>query len=40
MTRKIFRSIMLAVGSVLLASFLIILGCLYDYFSGIQQDQL
>lgn len=40
MTGKIFRSIMLAVGGVLLASLLIILGCLYDYFGGVQKNQL
>lgn len=40
MTARIFRSIMLAVGAVLLASFLIILGCLYDYFGGAQTAQL
>ncbi len=40
MTARIFRSIMLAVGAVLLASFLIILGCLYDYFGGAQIAQL
>lgn len=40
MTGKIFRSIMLAVGGVLLASLLIILGCLYNYFGGIQKNQL
>lgn len=40
MTGKIFRSIMLVAGGVLLASLLIILGCLYDYFSGIQKKQL
>lgn len=40
MTEKILRSIMLAVGGVLLASLLIILGCLYDYFGGVQKSQL
>lgn len=40
MTEKIFRSIMLAVGGVLLASLLIIMGCLYEYFGGIQEKQL
>ena len=40
MTKKIFQSIMLTAGAVLLASLVIILGCLYDYFQGVQQDQL
>lgn len=40
MTGKIFRAIMLAAGGVLLASLLIILGCLYDYFDGVQKHQL
>lgn len=40
MTGKIFRSIMLAVIGVLMASLLIILGCLYDYFGGVQKNQL
>lgn len=40
MTEKIFNSIMLAVGGVLLASLLFILGCLYDYFGGVQKNQL
>lgn len=40
MTQKVFRSIMLAVVGVLLASLLIILCCLYDYFGGVQKKQL
>lgn len=40
MTEKIFRSIMLAVGGVLLTSLIIIFGCLYEYFGGIQKNQL
>lgn len=40
MTEKIFHSIMLAVGCVLLASVIIIMGCLYDYFGGVQVSQL
>lgn len=40
MTEKIFHSIMLAVGCVLLASVIIIMGCLYDYFGGVQISQL
>lgn len=40
MTRKIFQSIMIAVVAVLLASILIIMGCLYDYFTGVQERQM
>lgn len=40
MTRKIFRSILLAAVSVLLASLVIIMGCLYDYYRNIQEKQL
>ena len=40
MTRKIFRSIVLAAGTVLLASLLLILGYLYDFFGGVQETQL
>ena len=40
MTKKIFRSILLAAGSVLLASLVIIMGCLYDYFRNVQEKQL
>lgn len=40
MTKKIFRSIFLAAVSVLLASLVIILGCLYDYYRSIQEKQL
>ena len=40
MTWKIFRSILLAAGSVLLASLLVILGILYDYFGGVRTGQL
>ena len=35
MTRKIFSSIILVAGIVLLASAVIILGVLYEYFGGI-----
>ena len=34
MTKKIFQSILLVAGCVLLASLLIIMGFLYDYFGG------
>ena len=40
MTKKIFRSILLAAVSVLLASLVIIMGCLYDYYKGVQEKQL
>lgn len=40
MTGKIFRDIMLAVCGVLLASMMIIMGCLYDYFGSMQKTQL
>ena len=40
MTRKIFLSIMAAATVVLLCSVLIIMGCLYDYFGGVQERQL
>ena len=40
MTRKIFQSIILTAGVVLLASLLIIMSCLYDYFAGVQEKQL
>ena len=40
MTKKIFRSIVLVAGTVLLASLIIILGCLYGYFGGLQETQL
>lgn len=37
---KIFQAMMAAAGSVLLASLIIILGCLYDYFDGLQEKQM
>lgn len=40
MTEKIFRSMMTAMVSVLLASLLLILGCLYEYFGNVQEQQL
>ena len=40
MTRKIFRSVVLVAGTVLLASLLLILGYLYDFFGGVQETQL
>ena len=33
MTKKIFHSILLVAGTVLLASLLVIMGCLYEYLS-------
>ena len=40
MTKKIFQSILLVTGCVLLASLLIIVGFLYDYFGGVEKNQL
>lgn len=40
MNKRIFRSILLVAGVVLLASFLIILDCLYGYFGNLQEGQL
>ena len=40
MTKKIFRSILLVAGTVLLASLVIIWGCLYGYFASVEETQL
>ena len=40
MTRKIFRSILLAAAAVLLASLATVMGILYPYFTGLQERQL
>ncbi len=40
MTRKIFRSVMIVAGAVLIASLVIIVGCFYHYFSDVQRKQL
>ena len=40
MTKKIFKSIMVVAGAVLIASLVIIMGCLYRYFSNVQGKQL
>ena len=40
MKKKIVRSTMIVALAVLLASFTIILSCLYDYFAGIQDRQM
>lgn len=40
MTKKILKSILLAVSAVLAASLVIIMGSLYNYFGGVQQTQL
>lgn len=40
MTKKILKSILLAVGAVLAASLVIIMGSLYSYFGSVQQTQL
>ena len=40
MTKKIFRSILIVASAVLAAGFLIVLGFLYEYYAGIQEQQL
>lgn len=40
MTRKIFRSILLADAAVLLAALMIVMGCLYDYYRAVRENQL
>lgn len=40
MTKRIFRSVCIVAVAVLLASLALIMGVLYDYFSGSQEDQL
>ena len=40
MTKKIFRSMLLTAGAVLLACLVIIMGFLYEYFCGVQEQQL
>lgn len=40
MKRRIFRSTMTVALAVLLASFTIIMSCFYDYFGGVQENQL
>ncbi|MCM1048509.1 MAG: ATP-binding protein [Clostridiales bacterium] len=40
MTKKIFKSIMVVAGAVLIASLIIIMGGLYNYFSDVQMRQL
>ena len=40
MTRKIFRSILLAAAVALLASLATVMGILYPYFSGLQEREL
>ncbi len=40
MTKKILHSILLAAVSVLLASLVLIMGCLYDYYKNVQEKQL
>ncbi len=40
MTKKIFRSIILVVATILISSFLIIVGFLYRYFSGVFIEQM
>ena len=40
MTKRIFRAIMLVAGIILLASLLIIMDCLYEYFASLQENEL
>ena len=40
MTKRIFRSILAASAAVLLASLVIVMGCLYNYFGTVQENQL
>ncbi len=40
MTKKIFRSILIAASAVLLASLVVVMGCLYDYYRAVQEKQL
>ena len=40
MTKRIFRSILLVAGSVLLAGIVLIMGVLYGYFGGVQERQM
>lgn len=40
MTKKIFKSILIVAGAVLLASLVVIMGCLYRYFGDMQEKQL
>ena len=40
MSKKIFRSALVIAATVLLGSFAVILGCLYDYFGTVQMNQL
>jgi len=39
-SKKIFRSILTAASAVLLANLVIVMGCLYDYFRSVQENQL
>ncbi len=40
MSKKIFRAILLVASAVLLASLLIIMGCLYEHFEAVQENQM
>ena len=40
MTKRIFRSVCIVAVAVLLASLTLVMGVLYDYFSGAQEEQL
>ena len=40
MTRKIFNSIIIVAGTILLSSVIIIMGCLYNYFEDVRERGL
>ena len=40
MTKRIFRTVFIVAISVLLASVILFIGVLYDYFTGVQYRQL
>lgn len=40
MTKKIFYSIIIVAGTILLSSIIIIMSCLYDYFEGVREQGL
>ncbi len=40
MTKRIFRAIMLVAGIILLASLIIAMDCLYEYFASLQENEL
>lgn len=40
MTKRVFGSILLVAGALLLAGLAVLMGCLYDYFGSVQEGQL